>query len=259
MSTILRALKKLEQENAEAPVGGSTASHTFAARRAVHRGVRFKWRKGRRVRWGLLAGVLLAVAAGLYRFYPTDGVQGRNWTAPAPSSGAHEPERVENDALPSQTAYSGAEALTERSLSKPPDPVEPAKPQSAASAERSINPAEPQADPAVPVAPRRRLRPALEPLRPAPAANPEKQTPASTVKRATPPPVALEAERIPEDRLKIQAIAWSPDPQDRMAVINNRILHEGESVDGYTILMIDEDQIIFNAEGRRWRAVFGRR
>jgi type II secretory pathway component PulC len=67
------------------------------------------------------------------------------------------------------------------------------------------------------------------------------------------------AERMPDGRLKIQAIAWAPDPQERMAVIDNRILREGDSVGGYTIIAIAEDQILLSGEGRRWKIIFGRR
>ncbi|NOY68349.1 MAG: general secretion pathway protein GspB [Deltaproteobacteria bacterium] len=44
--------------------------------------------------------------------------------------------------------------------------------------------------------------------------------------------------------LKLQAISWSPSPARRMAVINNRICHEGEGVEGYVIKEITPDVVL---------------
>lgn len=42
---------------------------------------------------------------------------------------------------------------------------------------------------------------------------------------------------------KLQAISWSPSPARRIAVINNRICHEGETVEGYVIKEITPDAV----------------
>ena len=52
-------------------------------------------------------------------------------------------------------------------------------------------------------------------------------------------------------------MAWSDDAARRMAVINGRIVHEGESVDGYQVLEIREEDVIVDAAGKSWRLEFG--
>jgi len=54
-------------------------------------------------------------------------------------------------------------------------------------------------------------------------------------------------------------LAWSDDAVRRMAVINDRIVHEGESVDGYQVVEIRMEDVIVNAGGKSWRLEFGLR
>lgn len=62
-----------------------------------------------------------------------------------------------------------------------------------------------------------------------------------------------------DNRLKVQAIVWSSASEDRMAVINSRILHEGDSVDGFTVVSIKPDDVIVREKGAGlWRIRFGR-
>ncbi len=46
--------------------------------------------------------------------------------------------------------------------------------------------------------------------------------------------------------VKLQAISWSADSTHSMAVINNRIVREGDSVDGLNIIRIDKDHVVIN-------------
>lgn len=59
-----------------------------------------------------------------------------------------------------------------------------------------------------------------------------------------------------DPRIDLQAIAWSPEPAESFAVINNRILHEGQSFDGITITRIGRDDVSFQEMGREWREDF---
>ncbi len=59
-----------------------------------------------------------------------------------------------------------------------------------------------------------------------------------------------------ETRLKLQAIAWSSDPESRIAVINGRIVREGGSVEGVFVTNIGKDEIIFRKGGEEWRQLF---
>ena len=43
--------------------------------------------------------------------------------------------------------------------------------------------------------------------------------------------------------LKLQAITWDSNPEFRFAVLNDRIVHVGETVDGYLIHSIDQDSV----------------
>jgi hypothetical protein len=64
-------------------------------------------------------------------------------------------------------------------------------------------------------------------------------------------------DRINDDNLKLQALAWSDDADRRMVVINGHIVHEGESVDGYQILKIREEDVIIQQGGKSWKLEFG--
>lgn len=61
---------------------------------------------------------------------------------------------------------------------------------------------------------------------------------------------------ISDAELMLQAIAWSDDTARRMAVINNHIVREGETVDGYSVIKIREDDVIVNDGSTSWRLQF---
>jgi hypothetical protein len=262
VSTILRALKKLEQENANQPAGSATG-HAFNARQAVYRKVRFAWRRGQLIRWGMVLLALAVGAAVLVRFYSSHGTGSHeesgpfslplqsgqeNPAAPRPLSEAVVTERLDETiaGLPEEEIRSGRVAEVDPVAPIPGRPLGP----------DSLNPAMIRATPGRSLQhPRTQDGPAAN----LPPAAQEKKASVPASLSAAPPEIPIDAERLTEGRLKIQAIAWAPEPGDRMAVINNRILREGESVAGFTIIRIAEDQIILSAEGRRWRAVFGRR
>jgi hypothetical protein len=59
--------------------------------------------------------------------------------------------------------------------------------------------------------------------------------------------------RLDESKLKVMAIAWTPEPSRRLAVVNGHIVKEGESVEGFNVTQIRKDDIIVNDGGRSWR------
>jgi len=63
--------------------------------------------------------------------------------------------------------------------------------------------------------------------------------------------------RLDDSKLKLQALAWSADAAQRMVVINGRIVREGESVDGYQITQIREEDVLVNDGRKSWRLEFG--
>jgi len=82
--------------------------------------------------------------------------------------------------------------------------------------------------------------------------------PAAAKKRSAPPATAA-YDRVEDSKLKLQALAWSADDARRMAVINGRIVREGESVDGYQVMQIREEDVVVNDGGKSWRLEFGMR
>jgi hypothetical protein len=68
--------------------------------------------------------------------------------------------------------------------------------------------------------------------------------------------LSLIEERKDDTRLKLQAIAWSPDPEKRIGVINDRVVKEGGSIDGIVVNHIGQDQVVVQEGGQTWKIVF---
>jgi hypothetical protein len=68
---------------------------------------------------------------------------------------------------------------------------------------------------------------------------------------------SLPVKRSNQTKIEIQAIAWSDDPKGRLAVINGLILRERESIDNAIVLYIGKDSVIFRKEGEEWKQMFG--
>ncbi len=62
--------------------------------------------------------------------------------------------------------------------------------------------------------------------------------------------------RLDESKLKLQAIAWSRDAAQRIAVINGHVVREGESVEGFSVTQIRQDNIIVNDGNESWQVEF---
>ena len=56
--------------------------------------------------------------------------------------------------------------------------------------------------------------------------------------------------------MKLQAITWSANPQKRLAIINNRILRQGETVGRYRINTINQDDIVLYDGDQQWKLLF---
>jgi hypothetical protein len=88
------------------------------------------------------------------------------------------------------------------------------------------------------------------------APDPSPDSPASMLEKREDP--HRNAPLLTDGRLKVQALAWSPVDEDRMAVINTRIVHEGDKVDDFVVLAIRADDVVVMEKGVVYRAVFGR-
>ncbi len=64
-------------------------------------------------------------------------------------------------------------------------------------------------------------------------------------------------EKLNDSRIKLQALAWSSDAARRMAVINDRIVREGESLDGYQINQIRQEDVVVSDGTQTWSLEFG--
>jgi hypothetical protein len=61
-----------------------------------------------------------------------------------------------------------------------------------------------------------------------------------------------------ESMLKLQAIAWSSNPEKRMAVINDQIVHEGGMVERATVKHIGKNEVVIMKGSEKWRQLFGK-
>jgi cytoskeletal protein RodZ len=61
------------------------------------------------------------------------------------------------------------------------------------------------------------------------------------------------------EEIKINAIAWSPARDRRFALVNLKTVHEGDQLEGLTVVAIEEDGIVFEREGTKYRVSLGRR
>ena len=69
--------------------------------------------------------------------------------------------------------------------------------------------------------------------------------------------IMAEAQTLPaESGLLLQAISWSDVPEKRIAVVNGRILKEGERIEEYVLSEIHEDDVVFRHAGQRWKLGF---
>ncbi len=89
--------------------------------------------------------------------------------------------------------------------------------------------------------------------KPAPRAKPQN---AKTSKRSETSEKAETYDRIDASKLNLQALAWFNDPPRRMAVINSRIVREGESVDGYQVTQIRRQDVLVSDGSKKWRLEF---
>ena len=58
--------------------------------------------------------------------------------------------------------------------------------------------------------------------------------------------------------MNLQAIVWADNPDQKMVVVNDRILHEGASEKGVVISLIGEDYVIFFKNGEKWKQTIKR-
>jgi hypothetical protein len=63
--------------------------------------------------------------------------------------------------------------------------------------------------------------------------------------------------RLDDSKLDLQAIAWSKDAKRRIAVINGHIVREGESVEGFLVNQIRQEDVVVNDGTASWQLELG--
>jgi hypothetical protein len=56
--------------------------------------------------------------------------------------------------------------------------------------------------------------------------------------------------------LELQAVSWDPSPANRIAVINGSIIREGGAIEGFSVVRIEEDEVLVRKGLSEWRLVF---
>jgi hypothetical protein len=56
--------------------------------------------------------------------------------------------------------------------------------------------------------------------------------------------------------LELQAISYAKAPDQRMAVINNEIVRQGHSLNGYKVIYIGPEKVVVKRGGAQWQLVF---
>jgi hypothetical protein len=244
MSTILKALKKLEQEHESRQIIKTAQVPNLNASQVVQERMKSGWTTALRTRWTwALIALIIAFAAGYLLI---------------------------NRPLKSQPASKASAILPETpppSRSKRADktPVASVRSDSkryAAAPEKSAS-----INTNSPLKQDKSLRePAPKPAAQNRSANvtktgqPQKSGDTVDLKEKPKPTekeILASAPRLTDGRLGVQAIAWSPVAQERMAVINNRVVREGFVVDGFSIEIIGENEIMVSEGEKRWKVRFG--
>jgi hypothetical protein len=231
VSSILKALKKLEDENP--PKGRSVVWPSVpASRRTIRRwDITSGW--SALLLWGLLAVVVLISVGGifLYLLSPSE----RN-AQPTASAGRPVAKPIQ-ESPPSETM---AELPPQPPPAPPPEEASP--------------PTAPPVAKAVPM-PKAVPPPAVKKISPAPL----KEKPPARAVEAKPDRAATADLPVLTTDLKLQAISWASAPGDRLAVINGNIMREGTSLEGYSIVQIDRDEVVVRKGSEQWKLVFNLR
>jgi outer membrane biosynthesis protein TonB len=253
LSSILDALKRLETDGTSVVKDGhappawlkdppveATASDRFWALML-----------NRHTRAALVFVVVVAVAAAAAAVWLLAGANHPQTRSPAavPNAGMTQPEP--------RSVASGSRGRQGRLSPTPPPQPTPAL--------------SPPAEPAPPVRPvgetprrpaavvRDTPRPPVKPAVPAAVPRPASQAKPPGPVAPLPAPAPPEPEPVPlpdNAGLRLQAISWSPVPIQRIAVINNRVLYEGEPVGEFTVSAIRQEAVLLDRSNVTYRLEF---
>jgi hypothetical protein len=262
LSSILKALKRIEGQPPP-PQSFPALPESVDAKQAVNSSTRRRWLLRRLIIAGL---VLLVLVVSLVIFYQKRGdVIARIFQAPSPSTGPAKTEGAEKKSkifkakIPS-TAAKPSTNRTEPSRRAKPQAKSPVVGQSATRTETAIT-KKPQQRPGIRTqealnqSPRQTVTPSKKSIAGKRAAlrKPDDAETAAPRNQRTKTTYA----RLNDSNIKLQALAWSADAARRMAVINGRIVREGESMDGYQINQIRQEDVVVSDGRQLWSLEFG--
>jgi len=285
MSSILRALRKLEQESLPEERGILVADSSDRKTQSGPQPVRFTKKNvllyGVGVISLVMACVVLLAALEVGPFGDRVGPLGPDPNSIAADRQSPAPDRTTDETAPSRAVPPKPRTDTV-AASRPPKP--------ATSADRRNTDASSQSRRAAAPPPATSRRQATR----SPDSKPKAASPRETGKSVTSsdaelaarvmrsreqkPPVTLkkvaktQQNRVPPSdstefnpptlaspELKLQAISWAEQPQQRIAVINGEILNIGEQISGYVVVNIRMNDVILQQNGTMWRMIFGAR
>lgn len=286
MSTILKSLKKLEQEKEARYYTGPAAGYNGPGSVSMH-GAKHSWIKSAWLKRSLVAVIILGLgASSLYFYQQSQDIQHQAKQDRSPQlttrNTAKQPQQKTTSSGGNKAATTAPRkppASIQKLIQKtrPPETVQrkPSTPRkfqpppvsnSESSAMERRSPLSSKGSVAANENSIKKTTPASTPAA-GPSRNvvnttPSKQSAAKQVK-SQPAKAPVESYRnvsaLTDGRLKVQAIVWSRIPEDRMTVINSRVLHEGDTVDGFTLIVIRPDDVVVKeGDGVTWRIIFGR-
>jgi hypothetical protein len=227
LSSILKALKKLEQES---PDQESTQSlpKKIDTKKAINRRVQANWRLNKLYSIVLIAIVLLT--AGWLTLTHNPFLTQKPTSVPKSDKKNNE-NKVLEAMPPERNVPKESKIATAKNKAPSPGPV------------RYVNNEVPR-NPTphgkkTPLDIPRRLEAPEAPLSRAPAP------------MAAKPLTPLELKK--DTRFELQAIAWSNSAESRIAVINGQILREGGSIEGVRVTRIDMDEVIVQEGSNKWK------
>lgn len=227
MSSILKALRKLEDDYPRTPGGNASAPQIPGVKKSLRR---WEINSGRfaPVLWAALVIVVFAAAAWFLIYMRSPDQEPAPMAelpeAPVPTAAvrqqrpvpAAEPDTAVRSATPGRTEINRRRGSV-RTGTQP------------GTAPGAVSRARPD---------QRQHKPALLP---------------STDQAAAPTATQVP---IMQSGLELQAVSWASDPKNRIAVINGSIVREGGGIEGYSVLRIEQDEVLVSKGLSRWRLVF---
>ncbi len=276
MSSILKALKRIEGQSPP-PKSFPALPDSADAKQAVNSNAGRRWRLRRFITVGLVLLVIVGIA--IIVFQRRQFLTSKIFPAGSPATG----QKKNNPAVDKSKIFRAKiPSTTVKQAPRRPEPTRPAGKQTKSlTARQKPQNFRPNTNTSSPSAtagqPRSKTRPAP------PAKQLQNRSTGKTLaqkqssqKKLTPSKNSIAGKRTasrkpaavaPKTRkpmpdlttakIKLQALAWSSDAARRMAVINGRIVREGESMDGYQINQIRQEDVVVSDGRQSWSLEFG--